>query len=575
MSGRRQRQPQTIKPAGGRARLVICLALAAAVLAIYWQAFGFELVDLDDDIYITNNPHVTSGLTWSNLKWAATALYHGTWQPVVWASFMVDTEVGRGSPWPFHLSNVLLHVANALLLFLLLEAVTNRRWESAAVAALFALHPLRVESVAWVAERKDVLSGLFWLLTTWAYVAYTKSPGLKRYALLICLFALGLAAKPVLITLPLVLMLLDWWPLGRLTGGGRAVVRLIVEKVPLFTLAAGSAVVTVVAQRTAGAVAEESFAPAGQRAACAAVNYVSYLGKTLWPRDLACLYPNPGSSLPVTAVVLSVALLVAISSLALVLHRRPWIAVGWFWFLIALAPTAGFVQFGMHGIADRFTYIPHIGLFAAVVYGVGQALAQRRRALAIVVLAVIAALGVRSYYQAGCWRDSRTLFSQAIQTTGRQSFLCAKLGCAMRDDGEIDQALDLLREAARSVPDNASVRYQLGVTLMGQRDLANALENLRAAVKREPGNALYQSGLGMCLSLLGRHSDAQPHFEQASRLDPASSVYRSNLGQCLALQGRTADAERELQEALRLDPGNATARSNLNRLRNAGTGNAR
>ncbi len=529
------------KPDKRYPKLWICLLIAAATLAVYWQTTGFGFVDYDDDIYITNNPHVTSGLSLENLHWATTAVYHATWQPLVWVSLMLDYEIGNGQPWAYHLTNVLLHTANAVLLFLLLDALTLATWRSAVVAALFALHPLRVESVAWVAERKDVLSGLFWLLTTWAYVVWTRRPSLVKYLLVVIAYVCGLAAKPALIAVPFVLLLLDFWPLGRIKkmaaeiGARQTWTRLVSEKVPLLVLAAGSMFVTMLAHKSQGAVAAADFAPLGQRIACSVVNYVSYLGKTLWPRDLACLYPNPGNSLPVWAVVVSSVLLIAVSALAVIVRaRRPYLLAGWFWYLVALAPASGLVQIGMHGIADRFTYIPHIGLFVAIVWALADLTGQRwRPVLGAVAMAAILALGVRSYDQAGHWRDSRKLFSHALQISGEHAFLCSKLATVLEKEGDIEAAVALYEDAARLAPQNALVRAKLGTALAAARRLDEALA----------------------------------HFEEATRLEPENSIYRSNYGQCLFLLGHIDRAEREFVEALRLDPNNSTARANYARLK--------
>ena len=338
-----------------RITILICVLLALLTLGAFWRVLGCGFVDFDDDVYVTANRWVLAGLTAGSVKWALTAAYQSTWQPLVWLSYMVDQQIYGQNPMGFHLTNLLLHIASVVLLFLILTRMTGSVWRSAFVAALFAVHPLRVESVAWIAERKDVLSGVFWMLSMGAYVLYAERPRLKRYVRVFLFMALGLMAKPTLVTLPIALLLLDYWPLGRFTAG-RGFGRLALEKVPLLCLSAASVVVASIAQMKSGGLMTVDTLPVGVRLANAAFSYVSYLVKMVWPAKLAVFYTHPENTLPVWQVIGSVVILVCLTAIALKHDRkRPWLAVGWLWYLCTMLPMIGIIQTGRHGMADRFT----------------------------------------------------------------------------------------------------------------------------------------------------------------------------------------------------------------------------
>ncbi|MGB9618961.1 MAG: hypothetical protein ACPL7K_00955, partial [Armatimonadota bacterium] len=397
-----------------KTRLFISFLLAALIAAIYWPAVGYGLVNLDDRYYVMNNPHVRSGLSVRNVVWAFTTFTQSNWHPLTWISLQLDRTIEPSGSQVLHATNIVLHLANTLLLFFLLELTTGARWRSACVAALFAAHPLHVESVAWVSERKDVLSTLFWLLTMLAYIGWVRAPSKGRYMLVIAAFALGLTAKPMLVSLPILLLLVDIWPLARLQIGRNARLaagKLVREKIPLFALAAASCVVTYIAQARGGAMTGLDCYPLGMRLANAFVSYMAYLGKTAWPARLAALYPHPENTLPEWQVAASAVGFFVLSILAVRAFRRwPYAAVGWFWYVISLVPVIGIVQVGLQGMADRYTYVPLIGIFVAVAWGVPEIIdrlfgsASARFTVGLALLSV-AALAAVAHKQVGYWRD--------------------------------------------------------------------------------------------------------------------------------------------------------------------------
>ncbi len=373
-----------------RREILICLFLVLATLTVYWQVGNYEFVNFDDDKYIIENFHVQKGLTRDSVIWAFTATHVSNWHPLTWLSHMLDFQLYGLNPSGHHLTNVFFHLVNTLLLFLVLKLMTGALWRSGLVAALFAVHPLHVESVVWVAERKDVLSTLFWMLTLWAYLGYTKRPGVKRYLVILLAFALGLMAKPMLVTLPFVLLLLDYWPLKRIELGQSAIglpaasqpstiankpgaqaFRLLLEKTPMFVLAAVSSVVTFIVQKSGGAVGALETYPFKIRMANALLSYVIYLKKMIWPQNLAVFYPHPGQSLPMWQAAGAGLLLVVVSIAVIRAGRRyPYLPVGWLWYVGTLVPVIGLVQVGDQAMADRYTYVSLIGLFIVVAWGV-------------------------------------------------------------------------------------------------------------------------------------------------------------------------------------------------------------
>jgi len=525
----------------------VLAVLALLTLALYWQAVGFEFVNYDDPGYVYQNPYVGQGLSLHTTRWAFTTLYQANWHPLTWLSLMADTNVadlaasvfdldtGKDNAAVYHLTSILLHLANTLLVFIVLCAMTGRRWRSAFVAALFAVHPLHVESVAWVAERKDVLSTLFWLLATLAYVRYARERGRKRYMLVVAAFVCGLLAKPMLVTLPIALLLLDLWPLRRVGFGNEipeTPASLIVEKIPLFALSAASCVVTFFAQRYSGAVGSTLEFPLGVRLANAAVAYTTYIWKMIWPTDLMVPYAHPGATLPAWQVAASALALLALTALAIKLARRaPYVTVGWVWFLVTLIPVIGLVQVGVQSMADRYTYIPLIGLFIVVGWGIpdllhGLAPAFIRRALAALVVVV---LFLVAYPVVGHWRDSRALFSHGVKACPASGDAHFNLGMALEAEGDMAGAAREYRTAIRLRHGIAEAHYNLGNILMHSGRTQQALAEFEETLKVFPGHAQAHNNIGTILANRGKLEQAIAHFSKAAELDPSDPNIANNL----------------------------------------------
>ena len=559
------------------------LVLVAITLAVYWQTLGHEFIsDYDDGAYVTDNEHVLAGLTRDSVAWAFAAMHSGNWHPLTWLSHMLDVQVYGLKPMGHHLTNLLFHLANVLLLFWVLMRMTGAVWKSAFVAALFAVHPLHVESVAWVAERKDVLSTFLWLLTTLAYAAYAQRAQWWRYVLVVVLFALGLMAKPMLVTLPITLLLLDYWPLSRFGKLGAA--KLVLEKAPMLVLCAASSVVTLMAQRQGGAVETLERLPFGYRAENAVVSYAAYLVKMIWPRNLSVFYPHPTTrGLPAWEVVGSAALLVLISVLVIRgARRRPYLATGWLWYLLTLVPVIGLVQVGGQSMADRYTYVPLIGVLVMIAWGFPDlisavARSSRTRAggpaaaaapltattLAVVAFAVIIALSYVAHTQVGQWRDSLTLFTHAIDVTSHNYVAYLRVGTLLKKQGDLDQAEDYLAEAVRLTPDNASAQINYGNVLLAKARFAEAAQHYRKALSLDPRDAKAHNNLGAALSRLNKLDEAEQHIRQAIHLDPEYADAYGNLGAVRYFQGRTDEALRNWLRAVRLKPDYADGHANL------------
>ena len=563
-----------------RLSLLTCLVLAIITFAAFYQVIGHDFINHDDDVYVYGNQHVQQGLTLGSVKWALSAVYVGTWQPVVWLSYMLDRQVFGQGAWGFHLTNLLLHIANVLLLFLVLQIMTGKPWRSAFVALLFAIHPLHVESVAWVAERKDVLSTLFWLLTMWAYIRYARDGGVYRYLGVTVFFVLGLMAKPMLVVLPFVLLLMDYWPLKRASLGIR---KLVLEKVPLLAVALLSGVLTVSAQNAAGALASTETFGLGVRVANALVVYVSYLAKTVWPVGLALPYPYPGNTLPIWQVLGSLAVLLVISALVFGKGRRhPFLAVGWLWYLITLVPVIGLVQFGWTAMADRFTYLPLIGLFLMVTWGVGEwangRMGERETGrkgepngririahspvLPLSATLVVAALIGCTHVQVGYWKNSVTLFEHTVKVTGDNPVADSCLGAAYFRMKEYDRAVVHYRKALAGEPGQAGFHFKLANALYENGNLKEAVEQYSETLKIDPGFPDARSNYEAALAELNgrRRKDSDPH-----RGDPRhqQALEHLRLGTTLNAQNRLDEAIAELEEAIRLEPDLAEAHSDL------------
>ena len=541
-----------------RRLLPLALILVLAVGAVYGQTFHHEFISYDDDTYILNNPEVTGGLTWQGFRWAFG--YHaGNWHPLTWLSHMLDSQLFGLWAGGHHLVSAGFHAANAVVLMAVLSALTGALWRSAAVAALFALHPLRVESVVWAAERKDVLSALFWLLTVAAYLRHVRRPGTRRYLLALGLFAVGLTAKPMLVTLPFALLLLDWWPLGRALrhaepGSQRAVFAdtrtlraLLVEKWPFFALSLLSSLVTIRGQ-TLNVIpfVTPDFAT---RLANAATSYVRYLGSFAWPDGLAFLYPYPRAGIPGVAVAAAVAGLLFLSAAAVYFgRRRPYLPFGWLWYLGTLVPVIGLMQVGGQARSDRYTYLTMLGVAVALTWLAGDLCSRRRGArlaLSAAFAVLITALAVSSAAYAKVWRDSLTLYEYTVRVTKDNFIVLNNLGSMLMSSGRNDRAIAVLQETERINPEHCNAPYNLGITLIRSvrnREALEALARASACYEREGRVGGYIADThfnqGVALSNLGRYPEAEAHFRMCLQIAPNYPGGRIALGAALARQGK-------------------------------------
>ncbi|MGP8246140.1 MAG: tetratricopeptide repeat protein [Bryobacteraceae bacterium] len=543
-------------PATGRATdFGIAVLLLAAIIAAYGQTLRFGFVNYDDPDYVTANVHVRNGIAADSVAWAFRHSFAGNWFPLTWLSHMLDVELFGLDSGLHHLTSVAIHALATLLLFAVLRRITKSRWPSAMVAALFALHPLHVESVAWIAERKDVLSAFFWMLTLYAYAGYAARPGPARYALTLLAFCLGLMAKPMLVTLPLVLLLVDYWPLAR---GVR-----ILEKLPFLALSAAVSVVAYVVHRGAGATASFEIFPLAVRLENALVSYAVYALKMFWPSNLAVFYPYSRGSLAVPATFAGIGL-AAITFLSIrMAARRPYLIVGWAWYLVTLAPVIGVIQVGAQARADRYTYIPMVGLSIALVWGAAEILQAWPRVRAALAWSVCAACLVLTWSQVRYWRDGVSLFRHAVDVTTDNYVARFNLASALGARGEDVEAAGQLAEAVRIRPNSAAARAELGQLLAKQGRLQEALLQLHAAVRLNPSDAISHYRLGTVLGEAGSPREAAGEFMEAVRLDPGNADAHYNLGISLASQGHIEQAASEFGAAVRLSPDDASARYNL------------
>lgn len=585
----------------------ICIFLVAIVWAVFGQTLAHGFLNYDDDDYVYANPKVTHGLTASGLGWAFTHVHADNWHPLTTLSHMLDSQLYGLQPWGHHLTNVVLHAAAAALLFLALRSLTGALWRSALAAALFAIHPLRAESVAWISERKDVLSGVFFMLTLWSYARYARAAPhtLGRYLTALVFFALGLLCKPTLVTLPFVLLLLDYWPLRRFPSGkvDQASVatwrRLILEKLPFLVLAAGSCVATLLAQQK---VFETSFHPdLPQRIGNAVVSYAAYLWETVYPMHLAVLYPYHAGLPGVGAVLFAFLLLLAMTCLVLVLHKKyPFLLIGWLWFLGILVPMIGLVQVGLQSHADRYTYLPQIGLCVAVTWGAAELFGRwhlGRTAAAICALLLVTTLGVSAYWETSHWQSSETLWRHAIANTSANSVAQNSLGRALLEKGELAEAASLFEQALKLEPlsavihsnlgktferegridqarfefqralelkpDDADAFYNLGDVVMAKGQIEQAISYYERAIALKPDSAGVYNNLGIAHLRLGQLDEATANYRQAIALRPDLPDPHYNLGNVLARKGNLEEAIASYEASLGLQPNSATVHNAL------------
>ncbi|MBW2493529.1 MAG: tetratricopeptide repeat protein, partial [Deltaproteobacteria bacterium] len=561
----------------GKGRLLnfgIASILIAVAVAIYAQTFDFGAVRFDDSVYIAGSRHLQTGLSADGLKWAFSSYFGSNYFPLTLSSHMLDRSLFGDHLGGHHLTSVALHALNSALLFAALFSLTRARGPSAVAAMLFAVHPLNVESVAWIAERKNVLSTTFWILSMWAYAGYARRASLALYFCAALALALGLLAKPMLVTLPLVFLLLDYWPLDRIRWGRsqvgesaspvprRSVGFLIAEKLPLLAISAASSVATMQAQ-SRGILSIETL-PLLQRLANAVVAYVRYLGKIVWPADLAMHYPHPympemgGQPFAAWQIAAAVTLLAVVSALVVAAVRRRYLLVGWFWFLGTLVPTIGLVQVGDQAIADRYTYVPAIGLFLALCWSGSGWVADRRRshpassrAFLAAVGAAIAALALASWHQVAHWRDSVSLFEHTLAVVPKNPKIRYNLGNEYRSRGDMDAAIRNYRIALETQPDSAATHVNLGNALRSRGDLDAAIDAYRAALDLEPRNANAHNSLGTVLRAKGDVDQAILRYRYAIHLDPDFYLAHYNLANALQSKGEFEEAVAHYFEALK------------------------
>ena len=570
-------------PAGkfGRTEIAIAAALAIVTLAIYAQVVGHQFITLDDPTYIRENPMVNRGVTLGGVAWAFTTFYATNWHPLTWISHMLDCQFFGMNAGRHLLINALIHATNTLLVFWFVLRTTRARWPSALVAALFALHPLHVESVAWVSERKDTLSTFFGLLSLIAYVRYAKAPSISRYAWVAIALALGLLAKPMLVTWPFVMLLLDYWPLGRLAGpmvkehrrgaphkeAATGIASLVWEKLPLFALVAASAIITFVAQSQGGAVRTFTDAPITLRLSNALVSYVKYLLLTFWPNDLAVYYPFAWAGIPAWQIIGAALLLLGITAFCFSQRKiRPYLIVGWLWFLGTLVPVIGLVQVGGQIMADRYFYVPSIGLFIAIVFGLADIAKSWRVApllsggIAVGVLLILATL---TNAQAQRWRDSFTLFEHTLAVTPPNLRIENSLALAMGASGKYDEAAAHFEKTLQIDPSFYDGLVGMGVTRAFQGRMPEAIGYFQAAIRSQPDTPKAHVQLALALWKQNNDQAAFEEMRRASQLAPNDADIRADFGLALELVGQIPEAIEQLHEALRMNPNNAEAHGNL------------
>ncbi len=555
-------------PDAAPSRLVrsLCLAaLALLVVAAFEPAFAGAWIFFDDPLYVTKNAHVLQGLCPQSVRWALSSIHGGNWHPLTSFSHMLDIELFGLSPRGPHVENVVLHAASALLLVWLCFRLTRAWWPSLLAGALFGLHPLRVESVAWISERKDVLSMLLFLLALLAWLRWTERPTRARYALALGLFVLGLLAKPMLVSFPLVLLLLDLWPLRRSAGvasGGARWSVLVREKWPFFAASLVFCVLTFLVQREAGAVSSTEWIAPALRVQNAALSVGRYLAATFWPRGLAPYYPylTPASHLP--ALLLGLALALSVFAVWRLRERWPVLATGWLWFLVTLLPVIGLVQVGGQAYADRYTYLPGIGVVLVLVFGARELLARHSsllRAGAVLLAATCVPLFLATRAQAALWKDTRTLFGHTLAVTRLNALANQVYGNALLLDGEIGPAIEHLRESLRLAPDFPDAHNNLGSALGAQGDLAGAIEHFRAALRTQQTAEIHHN-LGFALSRQGHTDEAVAEYRAALGIDALHQPSHAKLGVALGAQGRLDEAAAELARALELEPADVGSR---------------
>jgi Flp pilus assembly protein TadD len=560
------------KPAGvfsspEKRNVVLCLLLIVATLALYNPVNRHPFVNYDDDRYVTENPHVHNGLTGDTFTWALTAMEQGNWHPVTWLSHALDWQLFHQNPTGHHFTSLLIHASNAVLLFLFLIYATGRVGPSWFVAALFALHPINVESVAWIAERKNVLSTFFFLAALIAYCWYAKKTDWRRYLAFTGLFIFGLMSKPMVITLPFVLLLLDYWPLGRIKGSPAnaevpqsSLSRLLVEKLPLLALSASSAVITMKAQQAGGAVRSTAQFSLAVRLENAVVAYATYLWKMIWPSHLAPLYPHPGDSLAVWQIVISALALLVVTGVVLRFRSRRYLLMGWLWFLGTLVPVIGLVQVGDQAMADRYAYVPFIGIFVMIAWAAADLADSLQIGFSVRMIpaaCVLMALSFATHHQLGYWSSSYDLWAHALAVTDKNFIAQDNLGGALLLQGKPDEAYPHFQAAVEINPKDPMSHANLGAYLQEHGRLAEAIEQHNRAISLTSDAGLLATtyaNLGTAYRKLGEDEKARESYDQGLRLNPNQSNAYLGLGQLLEKQNRLDEAITNYSRAVELRP---------------------
>ena len=533
----------------------ICAALTIATAAVFYQVYTYDFINYDDPLYVYKNPNIQAGITLKAIKWAFTTGRATNWHPLTWFSHTLDWQLFGSNPAGHHLTNLIFHIVNTLLLFIVLKQMTVTLWPSAFVAALFALHPLHVESVAWVSERKDVLSTFFWLLTMWAYVRYVGRPKIANYLLAVVFFALGLMSKPMVVTLPFVLLLLDYWPLQRLRGK-RSLFYLLIEKVPLFAMVLASSIVTYIVPKKGGAVHTIEDCSLLVRLANSSVSYMQYIIKMVWPVRLAVFYPHPGRNVSVLYAVISAVLLLAVTILILrFAGKRRYLVTGWFWYVGTLIPVIGLVQVGSQAMADRYSYITLTGLFIIIAWGLPDLITRWRYKKVTLVssaLLIILAMSLCTYFQLRHWRNSAALFQHALDVTEDNYIAHFCIARPLSEQGRLDEAIYHYSEAIRIKPNYTDALYSLGIALWRQGKFDQAITYFKQAVRINPGYLDAQINLANVLRDAGRLDEAVKEFRKYLQMRSDDPVAFNALGIVLSQQGKIDEAIAHFEEALRL-----------------------
>ncbi|HCM40801.1 MAG: hypothetical protein A2070_15175 [Bdellovibrionales bacterium GWC1_52_8] len=543
----------------------IVLFLVLITSAVFFQVKNHDFINYDDNIFVTENPQVRAGLTVGGVIWALTTKDVDYWRPLSMISHMVDVQLFGLNPAGHHMTNLLLHLLATVLLFAALQRMTAAPWRSGFVAALFAIHPLHVESVAWIAERKDVMSGFFWMLTLWLYARYAENSGKQRYWAVMLAVAGALMSKPMAVTLPAVLLLMDYWPLNRLSFTRESFKTRIMEKMPLFALALVLSVITFVVVHEGGSVASLGYISFGSRLANAIISYGQYIAKMFWPSNLSVFYPYPETISPASVIVASLSLLLVTSAVLRASFRSQKssaLLTGWFWFLGTLLPVIGIIQAGNQAMADRYTYIPLVGLFIMVTWGVADWV-KNQRVLGIAGSVVLLALGTVAYTEVHYWKDSRSLFAHALASTSRNYVAHNNLGVALASEGNTTAAIEHYREAVKIRPVYYEAYSNQGIALAQEGRIDEAIVSYRAALELKPDFPETLSNLGVALAAKGLVDEAITNHQKAMRLNAEYAPAYNNLGHVLMSQNKHEQAKEYLQKALQLDPYYPEAHNNL------------